>query len=117
MYFQKVLVTKESLPQLTHVEELMYQSNTDKYTEGWEEMFALVGIILASLESVFPLRSKHLLLPGTADWNQTGRIQQAMNHNRVCISRLLVHDSSDQRHSARHTKTCSANAPPDVAYS
>lgn len=88
-----------------------------KYTEGWEEMFALVGIILASLESVFPLRSKHLLLPGTADWNQTGRIQQAMNHNRVCISRLLVHASSDQRHSARHTKTCSANAPPDVAYS
>lgn len=36
MYFQKVLVTKDSLPQLTNVEEFVYQSNTDKYTEGWE---------------------------------------------------------------------------------
>lgn len=34
MYFQKVLVTKDSLPQLTNV-ELVYQSKTDKYTEGW----------------------------------------------------------------------------------
>ena len=116
MCFQKVLVTKDSLPQLTDVEQLVYQSNTNiQKAEG--ETFALVGIILAPLESLFPLRSEHLLLPGTADWNQSGRIQRAMNHNRVCISRLLVHASSDQGCSARHTKTCSANAPPDVAYS
>lgn len=118
MHFQKVLLTKDSLPQLTNVEEIVYQSNTDKHTEGRGEggMFALAGIILAPLESLFPLRSEHLLLPGTADWNRTGRIQRATNHNGVCISRLLVHASSDQRHSAWHTKTCSANAPPDVAY-
>lgn len=40
-----------------------------------------------------------------------------MNHTRVSISRVLVHASSDQTHSAMHTKICAANAPPGVASS
>lgn len=102
--FQKGLVTKGSWAQLMNVEAFVYHLNTDKYTKDWRETFVSVGIILACLESFFPLRSKHLFLPGMADWHQTGRIQRAMNHNRVCISRLLVHAAGDQQHPASTPK-------------